>query len=407
MWECRECGKKFHTEPIFCDFCGATGDFLKPLDQAEVEAFYRDVENSFNANVSARGEEKSFEDYDALIRDFLSDEYNPIDTRVKEPFEDEERERAARKAKEEKLATLDAEYYASLKHLTGEESEEKDDYYKNLEGVFGEELSGGHETTFNGIFREEDTMENTFLKPKPKTKRAPEPLGGGAPNSLKRPAPVKTALVGSGGVKKRFSIPVLPIPLPDLSRVRGWISDIPLRSGGNVPNRKPDSPAESRKLIKALVGVGVGLVLMVVLMTVLITSIVDSGDNSGSLPTENTLLKFFSEIKSMDEATFVANPSMVSFYGYAGDVNEKQTMLKNLYALASATDTKVDGANNIVQKGINRIQADFAVSGSAMAKEVFDQLLFRTTDKKTWQLDFADFVIQYTIATEKLKPATK
>lgn len=368
MWQCKECGKKFHIEPVYCDFCGATEDFLEALDQEEVNSFYQSVEKSFQAQVGSP--EKSFEEFDDLIKDFMSDEYKPLSTRVKEPFEDEEREKKERAAKEARLTNLDRDYYDSIKHVVGDEGIEKDDYYKSLEELFKEPESSGHETTFNGIFKKEDTIENTFLNPKKKIKRSS--LREGTP-------PQKT--------KKK-----LGLPLPGIS----------LRPPGQglTPSRKKERPEDKMKLIKLLGGLGAILIFMIVLMFVLVNNIVDSGDKVKTLPSAEVMMEFFTKISSVDEATFLADPSMVSFYGYAGDVAEKQAMLKNLYALVTAADTAVSSAGGIREKGINRIQVDYEIKGSKIAEETLHQLLFRTVDDKNYQLDFSDFVIQYTLAVE-------
>ena len=374
MWQCKECGKKFNIEPIYCDFCGASEGFLEQVDQAAEDDFYKQVENSFNTSVQA----KSFHDYDSLIKDFMADEYIPVSTKVKEPFEDEERLRKEKAEKEKKLKSLDDDYYESIKSVVGAESLENDDYYKDLETMFNEPINSGDQTTFNGIFKKEDTIENTFLKPKKKAKRV-----------IKSPiaADVPKAAAGKG-----LRIPIPAIPLPGKKT-----------EGGGKPAR-PSNPKDDKKLLKLLGGLGAVFVVMVVLMLTLVNYIVDSGDNADKLPSETNIMSFFTQVKALDEQAFMSNPTMVSFYNYSGTIDEKQTMLKNLYALVTAADVEVRGTKDIVQKGINRFQVDFDVKGSELAVSTLDQLLFRTNDNKTYQLDFSDFVNQYTIASKDAEP---
>ncbi len=374
MWQCNECGKKFHMEPPYCDACGATQGFRNVPDPEEAEAFFRAVEASFfmEEEDKVQQETQGYDDYDTLIRDFLKDEYKPVSKEVRRPFEEEDRLRQERKAREAREASLDQEYYDSLKDVVGEEALEGDDYYRDLEQLFQDkQAKGGHETTFGGLFDKEDTLENTFLKPGRKGKRQKA-----APPSLKK---------ASG--KPSF---------PDISL---------LRPGGGKRPQRADRPEDKQKLLKILAGLGGVLVLMVVLMVILINSIVDSGDKGTVLPSEEAMLGFFDDIRGMEQEAFMADPSMVSFYGYPGDVAEKQEMLKNLYALVTAEDTVVASVLSIEAKGINRIRVEYRIRGSNMAVTVLEELLFRTTDNKKYQLDFADFVIRYAQAADAAAPA--
>lgn len=375
MWQCKECGKKFHLEPPYCDACGATQGFRNVPDPDDAEAFFRAVEASFFLEEKGpeQPEEAEYEDYDTLIRDFLKDEYKPVSKEVRRPFEEEDRLRQERKAREAREASLDQEYYDSLKNVVGEEALEGDDYYRDLEELFREKpAKGGHETTFGGLFDKEDTLENTFLKPGKKGKRQKD-----APVPLRKPS-------------KRPSFPGISLLKPgELKR----------------PSQGQDRPEDKKKLVKILAGLGGVLVLMVVLMVILINSIVDSGDNGTVLPSEEAMLGFFDDIRGMEEAAFMADPSMVSFYGYPGDVAEKQAMLKNLYQLVTAEDTVVASVLSIQPKGINRIRVEYRIRGSDMAVSVLEELLFRTTDNKKYQLDFADFVIRYAQAAAAAAPA--
>ena len=364
MWQCKECGKKYNAEPIYCDFCGAAENFIEPVDIKENESFYEGVEKSFQTNIG----NKDFEDYDQLIKDFLSDEYQPISRKVKEPFEDEMLEKAKKEQREKRLQSLDNEYYESIKTVVGTESIEKDDYYKELEDLFKEPIQSGDQTTFNGIFKKDDTMENTFLKPKNRKGRS---------GTVSAEPSVKTKKVN--------------IPIPSLN------------FGKKNNNGFNDSPKDDKKLIKVIAALGSVFVLMVVIMIMVLSNIIGAGDESGKLPSKEKMLSFFSSIEKLDEASFIDNPTMVSFMEYEGTNQEKQAMLKTLYEMVSSDKMTIEGVEKIEQKGINRVQVTFKVSGDDMHADTFDQLLFRTSDNKSYQLDFTDFVTQYTISNEQNK----
>lgn len=367
MWQCKECGKKYSAEPIYCDFCGATENFIEPIDIKENDSFYKGVEAGLKNNHAKR----DFDDYDQLIKDFLADEYQPISRKVKEPFEDEMLEKERKKRREKRLENLDNEYYESIKTVVGADSIEKDDYYKDLEDLFKEPVQGGDQTTFNGIFKKDDTIENTFLKPKNKKGRIP----------------VEDKMKLNTGIKR----PKLPISIP-----------IPMigMAKKNKDSFK-DSSKDDKKLLKIIAILGAVFTLMVVLMVIVLGNIVDSGDESGKLPSEATMSKFFLDVKALDEASFLENPIMISFMEYEGTNVEKQEMLKILYGMVTSEQLVVQGVNKIDQKGINRVLVTFDISGDDISKDTLDQLLFRTNDNITYQLDFTDFVTQYTIAKGK------
>lgn len=167
MWQCKICGKNFNKEPIYCSHCGATDNFLIKINPKDSDDFYKEVENNFHSPVSI----KSFSDYDNMVKDFLADEYVPLSRKIKEPFEDEVKLKAEKKIREEKLKNIDHEYYESIKSYVGTEGIENEDYYKSLENFFQEPVNNRDETTFNGLFSKEDTIENTFLRSKQKEKR--------------------------------------------------------------------------------------------------------------------------------------------------------------------------------------------------------------------------------------------
>lgn len=367
MWQCKECGKKYSTEPIYCDFCGAAENFIEPVDIKENESFYKGVEAGFRNNLA----KKDFDDYDQLIKDFLADEYQPISRKVKEPFEDEMIEKAKKQRREKRLESLDNEYYESIKTVVGTDSIEKDDYYKDLEDLFKEPVQGGDQTTFNGIFKKNDTIENTFLKPKNKKGRSV------VEDKIKSNTPIK-----------RPKLP-LSIPIPMIGTAKM-----------NKDSFK-ESPKDDKKLIKIIGILGTVFTLMIVLMVIVLGNIVDSGDESGKLPSEATMSKFFTDVKALDEASFLENPVMISFMEYEGTNVEKQEMLKILYGMVTSEQLVIQGVNKIDQKGINRVLVTYDVSGDDISKDTLDQLLFRTNDNITYQLDFTDFVTQYTIAKGK------
>lgn len=373
MWQCKECGKKYSAEPIYCDFCGATENFIEPVDIEENESFYRGVEASFQNNVSG----KDFEDYDKLIKDFLADEYQPISRKVKEPFEDEMIEKEKRLRREKRLESLDNEYYESIKTVVGTDSIEKDDYYKDLEDLFKEPLQGGDQTTFNGIFKKNDTIENTFLKPKSKKGRSVVEEKN-KPNTP----------------RKKLNIPI-SIPIPAIGQSR------------NKKDSFSKEPKDEKKLIKIIAILGSVFALLIVMMIFILGNIIDSGDESGKLPSEAKMISFFSDIKALDEAGFLENPVMISFMEYEGTNVEKQEMLKVLYAMVTSEKLVIQGVNKIEQKGINRVLVTYEVSGDDISKDTLDQLLFRTNDNITYQLDFTDFVTQYTIAKGKFQVEEK
>lgn len=362
MWQCKECGTKYSVEPIYCDFCGATENFIEPVDIRENESFYRGVEAGFQNNLA----NKDFEDYDQLIKDFLADEYQPISRKVKEPFEDEMLEKEKKQRREKRLESLDNEYYESIKTVVGTDSIEKDDYYKDLEDLFKEPLQAGDQTTFNGIFKRDDTMENTFLKPKNKKGRS-----------------VVEEKIIADKPKKKFKIPV---SIPTIAL------------GKKNKESFSEKPKDDKKLIKLVAILGSVFVLMIMMMILVLGKIVDSGDDSRNLPSEEKMLSFFTEIKALDEASFMENPIMISFMEYEGTNVEKQEMLKMLYTMVISEQLNIEGVNKIEQKGINRVLVSYKISGDEILKDTFDQLLFRTNDNITYQLDFTDFVTQYTIA---------
>ncbi len=367
MWQCKECGKKYSAEPIYCDFCGATENFIEPVDVKENESFYRGIEAGFQNNVA----KKDFDDYDKLIKDFLADEYQPISRKVKEPFEDEMLEKEKKQRREKRLESLDNEYYESIKTVVGTDSIEKDDYYKDLEDLFKEPVQAGDQTTFNGIFKRNDTIENTFLKPKNKKGRS-----------------VVDEKVKSAKPDKKFKMPV-SIPIPTIALAK--------KNKDNFSEK----PKDDKKLIKIVAILGSVFALMIIMMSLVLGNIVDSGDESGKLPSEQKMMNFFTDIKALDETIFLENPIMISFMEYEGTNIEKQEMLKILYAMVTSEQLVIQGVNKIDQKGINRVLVTYGVSGDDISKETLDQLLFRTNDNITYQLDFTDFVTQYTIAKGK------
>lgn len=367
MWQCKECGKKYSAEPIYCDFCGATENFIEPVDTKENESFYRGVEASFQSNIA----KKDFEDYDKLIKDFLADEYQPISRKVKEPFEDEMLEKEKKQRREKRLESLDNEYYESIKTVVGTDSIEKDDYYKDLEDLFKEPVQSGDQTTFNGIFKKADTMENTFLKPRNNKGRS-----------------VVEEKINAAKPKKKIKMPI-SIPIPTIAMAK------------KKKDNLSEKPGDDKKLIKIVAILSSVFVLMILMMVLVLGNIVDSGDESGKLPSEETMLSFFNDIKALDEASFLENPLMISFMEYEGTNAEKQEMLKMLYAMIISEQLDIEGVNKIEQKGINRVLVTYMISGDDIAKDTLDQLLFRTNDNITYQLDFTDFVTQYTIAKEK------
>lgn len=364
MWQCKECGKKYNAEPIYCDFCGASENFIEPVNASENESFYEGVEKSYQTNIC----NKNFDDYDQLIKDFLSDEYQPISRKIKEPFEDEMLEKAKKERREERLKSIDNEYYESIKTVVGTDSIEMDEYYRDLEDLFKEPIQSGDQTTFNGIFRKEDTIENTFLKPKDRKGRSIQK----ANETLAKP-------------KKKINIPV-----PSFNFDKKENNDF---------NNNPKVDKKLFKILGALCGVFVSLVI---LMVFVVGNIVGSGDESGKLPSKNLMIGFFSSISKLGEQDFIDNPSMISFMEYNGTNTEKQDMLKQLYTMVKSGKMKITGVSKIEQKGINRVLVTYNVEGDSLYVQTFDKLLFRTSDNKTYQLDFTDFVTQYTKVKEKL-----
>ncbi|MDD2370537.1 MAG: hypothetical protein PHQ32_00850 [Firmicutes bacterium] len=369
MWQCKECGKKYDIEPIYCDFCGATENFIEPVDIVETENFYAGVEQNYRKKI----ENKNFDDYDQMIKDFLNDEYQPVSRKVKEPFEDEMKEKAKEKLRKKRLESLDNEYYESIQTVVGSKSIEKDDYYKDLEDLFKDPIQSGDQTTFNGIFKKDDTMENTFLNPRNRKGRIPASNREGI--SKQKP-------------KKNIPLPTLNFGKKNIDGVNREVKD-------------------EKKLIKIVVGLGSVFILMIVLMALVIGNITKSSDESGKLPSEATMLGFFNSIEQLDETEFMDNPTMISFMAYEGTNEEKQLMLKTIFAMVKSGDMEVLGVDEIEQKGINRVKVTFNISGDPLYKDTFDQLLFRTVDNKTYQLDFTDFVTQYTIANEDNKVESK
>lgn len=362
MWQCKVCGKKFNKEPVYCSYCGATDDFLTVSDPKDSEDFYKEVENNFNSPVS----NKTFQDYDSMIKDFMSDEYVPVSTKVKEPFEDEMKLKAEKRAREEKLNKIDQEYYESIKTVVGADGIEKEDYYESLEDMFKEPINAQDETTFNGLFKKEDTMENTFLKPKQKEKRVKN----------------QTFQVGNSDRKKLINLPA-------------W-SLAPKKKSDDL---KKDNEKSNKKLIKILAGLLGLFVFMLFFMSFLVNQIVKSGDGKTDLPSKETMEGFFTTIKGMDQNTFLTSTDdLISFVGYEGNLEEKKTQLTELHAMVTSPDFKVNGVKDITGKGSNRILVEYNLTGSKIAVDTFDQLVFRASDVGTYLLEFSDYVAQVTIA---------
>lgn len=356
MWQCRVCGKKFNKEPIYCSHCGASEEFIVELTPEDSEDFYKGVESSFNTPVSG----KSYDEYDDMIKDFLADEYTPVSKKVKKPFEDEDKMKARKKAKEEKLKTIDHEYYESIKSVVGDEGIEKEDYYKSLEDLFKDPINAQQETTFNGLFSRDDTMENTFLKPKKKEKRAERK----ADKSLEK---IRNAPKGAD-------------PREDVL----------------VDNDKKNS--KLFKILLALVGV---FIFFLVLIGVLINNITKT-DTDGNLPGDETFVAFFTNIKAMDEATFLSeSENLISFVGYDGTVEEKNSQLSELYSMVTSEDFNVKEVKNMTSKGSNRVLVEFNITGNKIAVDTFSQLLFRVSDDNIYKLEFSDFLAKLTIAKEE------
>lgn len=371
MWQCKICGKKFNKEPIYCSHCGATDNFLVKINPKDSDAFYKEVENSFHSPVST----KSFSDYDDMIKDFLADEYIPVSRKVKEPFEDEIRLKAEKEVREEKLKSIDHEYYESIKTYVGADGIEKEDYYKSLENLFQEPVNKD-ETTFNGLFSKDNTMENTFLKPKQKEKWL-DKINGKA-----------------GGVISKLN---RNINFSSLGRA--------LKKGGKGGEEiLVDAEKRNSKLTKVLIGLLGLFIFLAVLMGFLVNNIASSGSKSSSLPNKTAMLSFFTTVKGMDEITFLENSNtLVSFTGYEGSAEGKKVLLQELHAMVVSEDFKVKGVKDISRKGSNRVLVDFNITGNKIAVDAFSQLLFRTNDNTNYLLDFGDFVAKLTIAKKANK----
>lgn len=349
MKKCKYCGKEFDSTPIYCVRCGASEDFL-----------VRKTQNP-KPNYTDEG---SYHDYDELVKDFLGDDKKQSLGTEKVTFDD--------------VDEPEDEYYASLKKKLGSESinsrvkKPKEDYYGELEDLFDEPLRSTEETTFNGIFDKEDTIENTFFRKKEKRGR------GASHKPMKKDK--------NPSQKSRRSKEPVKEPTIEMTA------------------RTKKSKKTSKKLWKMVFGLVALLALLLVLMFTLIGHIVNVNDDEAPLPSETVALSLFSDIKAVDEASFLNNPNNL-FISEDMDIfnSTNQDHLKALYDLVNAKDYEIKGVKKIEPKGAVgdtlRAQVTYDVTGDSLSAKVFETLIFRKETNGDYKLDFEEFILRY----ERLK----
>lgn len=363
MKVCKYCGKEFKSTPMYCTRCGAVKDFLirkkevGASDEDDALAFFgEDKSKSYrnesleNLKTSKNTSRKTF-DLDDLAGLFSEEQKQEPTEHYYEKYLDDPSGSFLNKRK---ITEETDPYYTSIKNSIGESPAGKgsleyadDPYYRELENLLGEEIKSADETTFNGIFKKDDTIENTFLK-------------------MNMPKEGKKQR-GQGGKGSRRK------------------DELPLNEDGGKSNKK---------LIKIAVGLGAVLIVLVVALFMMINGIVSSDNKGVELPSKEMALSFFTDIKAQDKEAFMAAPARINFDKYTGSQEEKAAILEEVYTLIQGDDYTVKDVS-MVRKGANRILAEYSIEGNERVKKLFASLLLVKNGTEFYDLDFNDFVIQY------------
>ena len=341
--KCKYCGKEFESTPIYCVRCGASGDFLvRKTDKPD----------------SQLTEKNKIENYDELVKEFLGDEYTKNDKWAS----------SANRFEETVDEEPEDEYYSFLKKKLGNEplnNKSKDEYYGALENALEEQLHLTEETTFNGIFDKEDTIENTFFKRK-------EKKGRGDSNRK-----MKTQKKKSSRSRKEDKHDI--------------VDDLNMEMTAITKKHKKTS----KKLWKMIFGLIALLALVLVVMFTLVNSIVNVNDVEAPLPNEATAMAVFNEIKNTDEASFLKSPQSLYISSDMDKNSTNQGYLKALYALVNAKDYEIKSIKKIEAKGASRAVVTYEVTGDSLSAKVFESLIFRDAGNGNFKLDFEEFILRY------------
>ncbi|AMP20875.1 hypothetical protein AZF37_06600 [endosymbiont 'TC1' of Trimyema compressum] len=344
MKKCKYCGKEFESTPVYCVRCGASDDFL--------------IRKTDKVTSKYSKESKKIENYDDLVKEFLGDEHTKND---KWAIPRDELNQIKKES--------DDEYYSFLKKKLGNEplnSRSKDEYYSALEDVLEDPLHSTEETTFNGIFDKEDTIENTFFKSK-------EKKGRGISNRKMKSQRGK----GSRSRKK-----------DDYNVLDDATMEMTARTKKNKKT--------SKKLWKMIFGLIALLALLLVIMFTLINNIVNVNDVEAPLPTEAVAMSLFSEIKNTDEASFLKSPQGLYISSDMDIMNStNQAYLKALFDLVNGKDYEIKSVKKIEAKGASRAVVTYEVTGESLSAKVFESLIFIDAGNNNFKLDFEEFILRY------------
>lgn len=344
MKKCKYCGKEFESTPVYCIRCGASDDFL-------IQKMDKVTNNIYN-------KESKIKNYDELAKEFLGDEYTKNDKWAIPKYKLNQIENEQ-----------DYEYYSFLKEKLGNEplnNRNKNEYYNALENISKDPLCSIEETTFNGIFDKEDTIENTFFKSKEKN------ITGISNKSMKS----KKKKWFRGHKKDSYD------------SLDNAIMKITSKTKKNKKIRK--------KLGKMIFGLIALLSLLLVIMFTLINNIVNVNDIEAPLPTEAVALSLFSEIKNTDEVNFMKNPKCLYI---PNDINIRKNTnkfyLKALFDLVNGENYEIKSVKKIEAKGALRAVVTYEVTGEILPVKVFESLIFRDIGNNNFKLDFEEFILRY------------
>lgn len=339
--KCKYCGKEFESTPVYCVRCGASDDFLiRKTDRA----------------ISKYSEESKTENYDELlVKKFLTNDKWAIHIDKSNQIKKEP----------------DDEYYSFLKKKLGNEplnSRNKNKYYSAFEDVLEEDpLHSTEETTFNGIFDKEDTIENTFFKSKEKKeKRA-------SSRNIK-----SQKGKGSRRCKK--------------DEYNFLNDNATIEMTAKIKKNKK----ASKKLCKMIFGLITLLAFLLIVMFTLINNIVNVNDVEALLPTEEAAMSLFSEIKNTDEASFLKNHQGLYILSDMDIKNiTNQAYLKALFDLVNCNDYEIKGVKKIETKGALRAVVTYKITGKSLSAKIFKSLIFKDVGNNNFKLDFEEFILRY------------
>ena len=338
MKKCKYCGKEFESTPVYCIHCGASNNFLiKKTDEV----------------INKYSEKNNIENYYEPIKKFSGD---------KDKYIKNDKWAIPRDELNQIKKALDNEYYSFIKKKLGNKpvnSRIKDEYYSDLKDILEDPLRSIEETTFNGIFDKEDTIENTFFKSKEKKRT-------GASNRNKK------------------------------SQKKKWFESRKKDDHIEITARTKKNKKISDKLWRMIFGLITLLTLLLIVMFTLIDNIVNVNDIEAPLPTESVALSLFSEIKNTDEASFMKNPQGL-YISNGMDISDNinQAHLKTLFDLVGSKDYEIKSVKKIEAKGALRAVVTYEVIGESLPAKVFESLIFRDVGNGNFKLDLEEFIFRY------------